>query len=428
MPVIKVNFRGGIIQPAELYNILVAAGKYNVRQVRFGLRQQLFIETAYKTTADAIEKELENISIAFERDNDKVPNVVSSYPAEDVFIAGNWLEEETYKNLFKAIDYKPEAKINICNNNQSFTPSLTGNINWIASHLENYWYLFIRFPKTNIVYGWKDLVHSTSLVAMSKKIEATFKHPKLYSGQEVDGDAIYARVMVEPFNVIPVTLPAELPKFNLPYYEGFNLFNGKYWLGIYRRDEWFNVDFLKALCLKCLDHAGVQLCCTCWKSLIVRGIEEKDLPIWNDLLSGYHINVRHADNELNFQVEDNCKEGLALKHYIVKRFNRDDIRTYGICIGIKTRRKSEVFSSILVRRRPLLRLFKRGFFHVYDILCAKDYNPNERTEYIFSSGNPRIFVPEQLRRAIFKFYEQTALTPTPANEQHSDIPSVEESF
>src|SRR4029077_19445798 len=83
--------------------------------------------------------------------------------------------------------------------------------------------------------------------------------------------------------------------------------------------------------------------------------------------------------------------------------SNDDTRTFGICIGIKTRKKSEVFSSILVRRRPLLRIGSWGIFHVYDILCAKDFNPNERTGSVFSKGNPRILVPEQLRRAILAF-------------------------
>jgi hypothetical protein len=45
---------------------------------------------------------------------------------------------------------------------------------------------------------------------------------------------------------------------------------------------------------------------------------------------------------------------------------------------------------------------------VYDILCAKDFNPNERTEEIFSSGNPKIVLPEQLRRSIVKYYQYRA--------------------
>jgi len=90
---------------------------------------------------------------------------------------------------------------------------------------------------------------------------------------------------------------------------------------------------------------------------------------------------------------------------LVKFLNDDDTRTFGVCIGIKTKMKSEVFSSILVRRKPLIRIGKGGLFHVYDIICAKDFNPNERTGYAFSKGNPRFSLAEQLRRAVLSFYK-----------------------
>ena len=46
---------------------------------------------------------------------------------------------------------------------------------------------------------------------------------------------------------------------------------------------------------------------------------------------------------------------------------------FGLCIGIKTRKKSEMFSSILIRRKPLLRIFGLEMFFLYDILCAKRF-------------------------------------------------------
>jgi hypothetical protein len=65
-----------------------------------------------------------------------------------------------------------------------------------------------------------------------------------------------------------------------------------------------------------------------------------------------------------------------------------------------------VFCSILVRRRPLIRAGKLELFHVYDILCAKDYNPNERTDFVYSSGNPKFVLAEQLRRAVLSYYNR----------------------
>ncbi|MCH5717665.1 hypothetical protein [Niabella hibiscisoli] len=145
-----------------------------------------------------------------------------------------------------------------------------------------------------------------------------------------------------------------------------------------------------------------------WKSIIIKGIEEKDKHWWSDLLDKHKINMRHAANELNFQVEDNDYSAKRLKAHLVRQLNAMDARTFGICIGIKTRKGSEIFSSVLIRRKSLLRLFGRGFIHVYDILCAKDFNPNERTETVFVSNIPRWYLASELQRSVLWYYKQKA--------------------
>jgi hypothetical protein len=427
---IKVNFKGGIIPPSDLYNILTAASKSGVLYVRFGLRQQLLFDVSFEEL-DTIEAELNLLNIGFEVNNEEYPNIVSSYPAEEIFIINTWLTEQIYKEIFDMTDYSPRLKVNICDTNQSFTPLLTGNINWVASPSEpQYWHLFIRFPKTNVVFEWKDIVHTGSIVAMSKKIEEIIlENPgKFYDNNHASGDELYEVVTKKDFTVKPAEGPLALPVFKLPYYEGLTRYKDKYWLGIYRRDELFSIKFLKALCLLCLKTGTGQLCSTPWKTIIVKNIEEKNRKDWNFLLDTYQINVRHAANELNFQVDDNSFEALKLKHHLVKYLNDDDTRTFGVCIGIKTRLKSEVFSSILVRRKPLIRIGKWEFIHLYDILCAKDYNPNERTAFAYSKDNPKFLLAEQLRRAILSFYnyrdENGAAKPTPISKpelQESDF-------
>jgi rubredoxin len=415
---IKINFTGGIISPGDLYNILVAASKAKVYHARFGLRQQLFIDVAGEYV-DHFTEELHKLDIVYEKDKDEYPNIISSYAAEEIFITNTWLGEGAYKDIFDLIDYRPRLKINVSDCNQSFTPLLTGNINWVASpSSQHFWHLFIRFPKTNVIYEWKDMVYTNDVARMSKQIETLiFQHKtKFYDNDAVSGNALYELIPAEDYITKPAEAPLKLPSFNLPYYEGLNRYNNKYWLGIYRRVELFALDFLKDLCWLCLQTKVGQLCSTPWKSLIIKGIEEKDRLQWNQLLAKHQVNVRHAANELNFQVEDNCKESVALKNYLVKYLGNDDTRTFGICIGIKTRKKSEVFSSVLVRKRPLLSIGKWGFFHLYDILIAKDFNPNERTGVVFSRSNFKILLPEQMRRALLTFYtHQSKQVTLPAN-------------
>jgi rubredoxin len=429
---IKINSRGGIISPGDLYNILVAAGKAGVLQVKFGLRQQLLIEVGH-SNAEAFVKELDMLDVRYELDADDYPNIVSSYPAEEVFIINTWLSEGVYKDIFDLMDYEPKLKINISDSNQSFTPLFTGNINWVASPTaQHFWHLFIRFPKTNTIYEWKDMVYTNDLARMSKQIESfILQYPEKFKEPDNGGgDILYEMMSSAKYITKPVDAGLKLPAFNLPYYEGLNRYNDKYWLGIYRRDEQFGIDFLKDVCRLCLQTRIGQLCTSPWKSLIIKGIEEKDRQQWSHLLAKHQVNVRHAANELNFQVEDNCREGLALKKYLVNHLGNDDMRTFGICIGVKTRRKSEVFSSILVRRRPLVRLGKWEFLHVYDILCAKDFNPNERTGFAYSTGNLKFLLPEQLRRAILAFYvyqsKQVVLPGAPKKQESVVKPEKKE--
>ncbi|HMF70001.1 MAG TPA: hypothetical protein VK616_00925, partial [Flavitalea sp.] len=374
---IKINFLGGIISPGELYNILIAAGRAGVYYVSFGLRQQLLIHVPSETVG-LLTDELVKLDVCYESDTDNFPNIVSSYPAEEAFINNTWLSEGVYKDIFDGIDYRPRLKINISDSNQSFTPMLTGNINWVASSTaQHFWHLFVRFPKTNTIYEWDQMVYTNDVANLSGEIEKIILQFKdeFFDNKLANGVLLFKKIDLEKFITKSVERPALLPVFNLPYYEGLNRYDNKYWLGIYRRDELFSVSFLKDLCLLCLKTKIGQLCSTPWKSAMVKGIEEKDKSVWNRLLEKHQINVRHAANELNFLVEDNCKDGLALKNYLVKRLNNEDTRTFGVCIGIKTRKKSEVFSSILVRRKAVLSIFGIELFHMYDILCAHDFNP-----------------------------------------------------
>ena len=409
---VKINFRGGIISPGNLFNILTLAGKSGVSKVSFGLRQQLLFEVLTQKYS-SFSEQLAALGIYHEADSDQYPNIVSSYPAEGIFINNTWLSEGTYKDILDVMDYQPTLKVNISDSNQSFTPLFTGNINWVAAPAyPHFWYLFIRFPKTNVIYEWKELVYTNDVARMSHDIEEIILgHPVLfYDNPNADGAALIGLLNSKSYITKPANQPAVLPPFNLPYYEGLNRYDNKYWLGIYRRDEVFNIDFLKALCTLCLQTKVGQLCSTPWKTIIVKSIEEKDKHQWNKLLATHRINMRHAANELNFQVEDHCKDGLELKNYLLDNLHKEDIRTFGICIGIKTRKKSEIFSSILIKKKPVINIAGIKLIYVYDILCSKDFNPNERTETIFSKDNPKSVLAEQLRRAILSFYKYQSKT------------------
>lgn len=397
---IRINFKGGLVSPGELQHILTAAKDAGLSDVRFGLRQQLFLHIPHHFIRQ-FESTISSQNIDFQVDANEYPNIISSYAGEEIFQQGNWLTEGIYKDVLDNFDYEPRLKINISDNNQSFTPFFSGHLNFVASANPNFWYLSIRLPKTNEVFTYNRLVFTNEIAKISYLLE------KLIDEGISNPSDLWGAI---PQNTIAIDADKELElhHFRLPYYEGLNRYGRKSWLGIYRRDELFSIDFLGELCQICLETKIGQFCITPWKSIIVKGIEEKDRSKWSNLLAKYSINVRHAANELNWQVEDDSDVALKLKHELVKYFDKWDLRTFGICFGIKTKSKTEVFASIMVRKRRF-RLFNLiPSFFVYDISYTKDFDPNGRTKVYFEEGILKFNLAEQLRRSVLLYNKQAA--------------------
>ncbi len=404
--ILKINFVGGIISPGQLRQILQPAFQMGIWYARFGLRQQLLLDTS-NTENGKLEKELTSLGVDFEQDIELYPNIVSSYPAADVFEAGTWLNENAYGDVFDLFDYRPQLKVNICSQKQSFTPFFTGNLNWIASNTTHFWYLYVRFPKTNVIFEWKELIYTNDIGRVSKAIEAIiFKHKALfYNNEDVDGELLYQLMQKgENFITKPILEMLVLPPFTLPYYEGFNRYGDKTWLGIYRRDEFFSVKFLLDICEICLQTKIGQICVTNWKSLIIKGIEQEERKIWDKVLGQHQINVRHAANELNWQVEDHNDEGLELKQDLVAFLNNNDVRTFGLAFAVQTHPKSELFGSVMIRKKPLIRIGSLSLIAFYDILYAEDFNPNSRKLRFFEKNLFRFHLGEQLKKLSKKYY------------------------
>ena len=407
-PIIKINLPGGIASAGDLLTILEAAEKAKVEDVQFGIRQQLYLKPNEKYIEE-LKAHLDEAQISYQENENNYPNIISSYVGEDVFDNANWLSEGVYTDILDQFDFKPRVKINLVEGNQSFVPFFTGNINFISAPLSNYWYLYVRFPKTNTLYCWKTWIYSFDIPRISKLIEATiFENRDLfYEKDEASGDTLYTIVHAkENFVTQAITEELLLPNFALPYYEGFNRYANKTWLGIYRRDELFPVAFLKEVCLICRKTKIGQLYITPWKSLIIKGIDSADRKLWDLVLGKYRINVRHASNELNWQVEDLSEEALTLKRYIIRHFDRDDVRTYGLCFAIKTGPKTGLFGSVIIRKKENGSYNQRKALDRYDILYTKDFKPNSKEVLLFRKDIEKENLGVYLVSLCKYFYEQ----------------------
>lgn len=396
--IVKINLPGGIVAAGDLLDILNAAEKSGIENISLGNRQQLFLSVSSEQLED-LSHEFAIADIDFETDADIHPNIISSYVSEDIFSSSNWLREGVYKDILDLFEAKPKLKINIADNNQTFIPFFTGNLNFIASETSNYWHLHIRFPKTNIFYTWPILIYTEDIPALSLEIEQIILQNKgyFYDQPEIDGNLLFLEIASDK-NITKNKERLILPDFQLPYYEGFNRYGNMYWLGIYKRNETYSVAFLKDVCAVCLHSRIGQINTTPWKSFIIKGINAEGRKQWNWILAKHRINVRHASNELNWQVEDQCDYGLKLKQYLVRRFDIEDIRTFKLCFAIKINPKTGLFGSVIIRKTA-------GPNENFDILHTRDFNPNSKDFILYEERVSFEDLPNVLAELCDNFYE-----------------------
>jgi rubredoxin len=404
---VTINFKGGIVSPGYLKEILEIARETRVIDVRFGLRQQMMMDVPVKNFEN-FNRLCESKNIVFYKSKEAPSNIVSSYPAAGIFNSDNWLREGVYKDIFDLLNYSSELKINISDRLQCFTPFYTGHINWVSSSSDHFWHLYIRFPKTNKLYKWKDLVYTNDLVTVSKKIEQEILSDKFlfYGNENADGNLLFQRVKSFLAYVSKPSTDEAIIDFSLPYYEGFNKSNNQLWLGIYRRDELFSVDFLIDVCNICLNTRIGQLYATPWKSIVIKNIDSSSRKLWDYILGKYRINVRHAANELNWQVEDNSEDGLQLKRHIIRHFDKEDVRTYGLCFAVQTKPTSSMFGSVIIEKQQTKNPHKLKSLERYNILYKKNFNPNERENVMFRENVEKEHLGIYLTSLCKFFYER----------------------
>lgn len=401
---LQFNFTGGIISPGKLLELLELLDEATVTHVRFGLRQQLLLDVPDKSLANFIAS-CNARQIRFS----DTPNILSSYPAADIFTSNTWLTEGVYKDVFNQLDYQPALKVNICDSRQTFVPLFTGHINWITSGSLHYWYLYLRPPGSQELFPWPELVYTNDIATVSRKAE-------LLLLQGVSPDIAYQDIKNTSTYISKEKdkEPDFLP-FHLPYYEGFNKHHNSYWLGIYKRDEEFSTAFLKEICILCMETRIGQLYATPWKSLVIRNIDTAHRRLWDFILGKHGINVRHAANELNWQVEDNCEDGLILKRHIIRYFDIADVRTYGLCFSVRVFRPASLFGNIVIRKRENPQGSRLKYMQRYDILYTADFNANTGALIPYRENVSKEHLGPYVSSLCRLFYEQSSKTDTLMN-------------
>lgn len=403
---LKLNFPGGVIAANDLHTVLSILADFGIGEVRFGTRQQMLVRVPVKLS-EKLKTEFGILGFLVEKNCDAYPNIVSSYLCQDLFSSSVNMSEGVYRDILDSFTHTPSIRINIVDGSQSFVPFFTGHLNFISSAVPNYWHLQIQFPKSNLYYSWPGLIYSMDIGPIACIMEKAMKELAGRAGQlNFSVEEFHIRVMNAGSFLMPFSQGLEnIPDFKLPYYEGFNQTGSIHWLGIYRRTESFTVKFLTDLCMLSCHCKIAQIYITPWKSLIIKNLDPTYRKLWDGLLGKHRINVRHASNELNWQVEDQSEEALALKRSLVLHFDREDIRTYGLCFAIQTKSSHSIFGSVIIQKQA----GKRKYRDRFDILYTRDFNPNARERVIFRTDLTREMLPTYLVSLCKYYYERLDL-------------------
>ena len=363
---IRIFVKGGTITPGNFLQLLLTAEKLKAEHIYLGSRQDIIIGSREKDT-ELLDKAFNLIGLNYEVNGITYQNIASSYVALDIQPSKKWLASHVYSYIFKSFDFPTKLRINIVDPSQSLVPLFTGQINYIASNQENYWYVYLRFKKIQST-PWQMplLVYTEDLVNIAREIETSALHETCDNYREIF-DFLSENVRM---NTQPVTEDLVLPESNFPYYEGINKQSDEnYWLGLYWRTNQYKVATVKAMMEHCIETDIKTIALTPWKSFIVKGISEQDRLGWEKLMGKFGMNLRHSSIELNWHIPSLNKEALDLKFYLVRELDKQDISTFGLTFTIKMTDDMTPFTSVVIEKAS-------SHADTYHILHTKNFNQN----------------------------------------------------
>lgn len=388
---IRVFVKGGFLSPADLLKIMELSRSLGNRSILFGSRQDIMFPSqgANESQLTAAFKEI-GIDYEVAGDQSIYQNIVTSYVAVNVIETTPWVKEDTYNVLIDSFDFRPKLKINIVDPVQGIVPLLTGELNFIASKEENYWYLYIRDPrKGNVIECWPRLIFWQDIPKICRELESIFLELSPFTTEMLHMVLKNNNIRI---NYKPITEKLSLQHHAFPYYEGLNAMqNNQYWLGLYWRNNQYDIEFLSAACRMCQETNIGKVNIIPWKAFIVKGIRSSDRLRWEKLMGKFGINERHSSLELNWHLPVIDAEALELKRFLVRELDQQDISTHGLTFTIKMHREMFYFTSIVIEK-----VNENPAGDLFTILYARNFNPNTITYLPYAKNVRKETIPALL--------------------------------
>lgn len=184
---VRAFVKGGFLSPADLLKIMELSKGFGNKHVLFGSRQDIMFPSNGASESQ-IQQAFQRINIDYELGSDQsvFHNIVTSYVAVNVMETTGWVKEDSYIVVIDSFDYQPKLKINIVDPVQSLVPLFTGELNFIASKEENYWYLYIRDPrKGNVIECWPRLIFGQDISKIARELEDIFLQYLPFTAEEL---------------------------------------------------------------------------------------------------------------------------------------------------------------------------------------------------------------------------------------------------
>jgi rubredoxin len=385
---VRILVKGGVLPPQRLTEILAVAHKAGNDHIYFGSRQDLLF-TIKNGKEQEISEALQTLNFAFviQSSSDKsFQNIVSSYVSADLLPATSWLSSGDYLKILDQFNDNYTLKINIADSKQTLVPLFYGNLNFVTSSIKDYWFLYLRLPKDYKLTRWPYLVAADEIAKIASCIEELLLQNPDYS--------------------IPDLIETIHDQNNFHYKAIGRMYaSNRSWAGIFWRNNNYPIKFLTELCELCNRTNISKIAITPWKSFLIKDIEEKDLVNWHLLLGRFGITMRHSVIELNWHIPLLDASAMRLKQYIVKQFDKRDIAVSGLSFGISGSKNELPFCSIIIKEKRIIPIpFIGSLFNKYDILHARNFNPNstEYTSYVINF--PLSAIPDAIATLTKKYY------------------------
>ena len=419
----RIFIKGGILSPGELKQIIKYATSLGLDAFHFGSRQDIILPE--HESQGAIEDLINPNTINAITDS-KLQNIVCSYVSADIFPSTSWLNGSTYLYILESFKHRPCLKINITDPEQKLTPLFSGELNFIASPHEDYWYLHLNLPGWSEPVYYPVLIYSWDISNLSRVLEETYE-----DADDVEELFVLINDILQANNrTIESDLQVTYNPF--PYYEGMNKMGIKqYWLGLYWRNNKYDLRFLNDFCDFCLDNRIGKICITPWKSFIVKGIPTESKLLLEKFLGQAGINVRHSLLELNWHLPVADEEALALKKFIVMNFDQNDISTYGLTFAITGREtRKSYFTSIVIEKNEVPNIVKEFSIRpTYNVLFSEKFDPNNQKYMVYAQDVDKIELPGLLMELSKQYFEQLgSIDEENPKSSIEDVPETKEVF